>query len=283
MAESTLSVADLSSLKVADLKKELKERGLPCSGNKTELIERLQAHLEADTEDLSIGDTTIGLNDTDPVSDTKLDMSIDDSLLHEETTDVQNKAAIPASNTQTTSVVTEKPVRAKITMSDEPKGTANGHETTAKKQLSDAEKLKLRTDRFGVQSEADKKKSRAERFGLSTTTTTTTAGATQKPGKIVNTPVTAADLDKLKKRAERFGTVVSTSLSKVAEIEKLQQRSERFGTSVAPTLSKIEEQDKINKRKARFGAVAPSGVTGTLSSDDVEAKKRKRAERFGMQ
>merc|ERR1711915_908930 len=47
--------ADLSKMKVADLKKELKARGLPVVGNKNELVERLQEAILAGGEVLTGG------------------------------------------------------------------------------------------------------------------------------------------------------------------------------------------------------------------------------------
>ena len=47
-----MDVMDLSAMKVADLKKELKSRGLSTSGNKSELIDRLQLAL-AKPDDLN--------------------------------------------------------------------------------------------------------------------------------------------------------------------------------------------------------------------------------------
>ena len=47
-----MDVMDISAMKVADLKKELKSRGLSTSGNKSELIDRLQLAL-AKPDDLN--------------------------------------------------------------------------------------------------------------------------------------------------------------------------------------------------------------------------------------
>ncbi|KAA8591468.1 hypothetical protein FQN60_002411 [Etheostoma spectabile] len=47
---------------------------------------------------------------------------------------------------------------------------------------------------------------------------------------------------------------------------------------VANSKATIEEDEKLKKRKERFGVTAAAGVA---VSADVEAKKMKRAERFG--
>uniref|UniRef100_A0A4W5R4D1 SAP domain containing ribonucleoprotein n=1 Tax=Hucho hucho TaxID=62062 RepID=A0A4W5R4D1_9TELE len=107
------------------------------------------------------------------------------------------------------------------------------------------ERVQKRAERFNVPASADGKKAiRAARFGLPAA-----APPTSSPGVTVNKS-TAVSVEQLKKRAERFGGNVS-SVSK-----------------------KVEEDEKLKKRKERFGILA--AVT-----PDMEAKKRKRSERFG--
>ncbi|XP_063964216.1 SAP domain-containing ribonucleoprotein-like [Lytechinus pictus] len=132
------------------------------------------------------------------------------------------------------------------------------------KPVSDVEKKALRAQKFGVAaslSDADKKKARAERFGMPA------PGSQAKPTATV--------------------TPTSKGISMSVNSDKLKQRAERFGKSVSPTAVKTEESERIRKRKERFGAVTISAPgskakTSAVGSDDVEAKKLKRAERFGM-
>uniref|UniRef100_A0A1A7XHN0 SAP domain-containing ribonucleoprotein n=1 Tax=Iconisemion striatum TaxID=60296 RepID=A0A1A7XHN0_9TELE len=110
------------------------------------------------------------------------------------------------------------------------------------------QRLQKRAERFNVPASAESKKAiRAARFGLPTDATS------PSPGAVANSKATV-NLDQLKKRAERFGMNVSSVSQKVVEDEKLKKRKERFGI-----------------------------LTGTsaVGSGDVEAKKMKRAERFG--
>lgn len=109
------------------------------------------------------------------------------------------------------------------------------------------ERLQKRAERFNMPATAESKKAmRAARFGL--------PGDTKSPslGSVANSK-SAVNVDQLKKRAERFGVNVS-SISQ-----------------------KIEEDEKLKKRKERFGI-----LTSASGGADVEAKKMKRAERFGM-
>nr|ACM09223.1 Nuclear protein Hcc-1 [Salmo salar] len=60
--------------------------------------------------------------------------------------------------------------------------------------------------------------------------------------------------------------------------EKLQKRAERFGMNVSPVAKTVEVDEKLKKRKERFGILTAAAAVG---AEDSEAKKRKRAERFG--
>ncbi|XP_031581593.1 SAP domain-containing ribonucleoprotein [Oreochromis aureus] len=113
--------------------------------------------------------------------------------------------------------------------------------------LSASERLQKRAERFNLPASSESKKAiRAARFGLPAT-------SSPSPGVVVNSKA-AVNVDQLKKRAERFGMNVS-SISQ-----------------------KIEEDEKLKKRKERFGVPTSAGSVG---ADDIEAKKMKRAERFG--
>ncbi|XP_034731571.1 SAP domain-containing ribonucleoprotein [Etheostoma cragini] len=113
---------------------------------------------------------------------------------------------------------------------------------------STGERLLKRAERFNLPATAESKKAiRAARFGDSTENTS------PAPGGVANSKATV-NVDQLKKRAERFGMNVSS------------------------VSQKIEEDEKLKKRKERFGVPAAAGV---VVSADVEAKKMKRAERFG--
>ncbi|XP_065098020.1 SAP domain-containing ribonucleoprotein isoform X3 [Paramisgurnus dabryanus] len=106
------------------------------------------------------------------------------------------------------------------------------------------ERLQKRAERFSIQPNADNKKAaRAARFGLPVPESSKGTSAI---------PKVSVDVEVLKKRAERFGMNVS-SVSK-----------------------KFEDDEKLKKRKERFGI-----LTSTAGSYDSEAKKRKRADRFG--
>ncbi|XP_013404173.1 SAP domain-containing ribonucleoprotein [Lingula anatina] len=223
MADSALTLDDLQGMKVADLKTHLKNLGLPVSGNKADLVQRLQEHFASANEDL--------LND-----------DLDDVL----TEDPPPKPAAQPT-TATKKPVTVKPLQEKrqsVTLTNNAIGGGGDHVTKVS-GMTDAERLAERAKKFGVVSEEAKKKLRAEKFGLPVPADT----KTKTSGNITTAP--AADLEKLKKRAERFGITTSSTLSNVDKQEKLLKRKERFGVVVGTTNSDVEEKKK--KRAERFG------------------------------
>ncbi|KAM9785854.1 SAP domain-containing ribonucleoprotein [Neosynchiropus ocellatus] len=114
--------------------------------------------------------------------------------------------------------------------------------------LSPTERLQKRAERFNIPASAEGKKAvRAARFGLPSNTSGPPAGQIANSKAPVNT-------------------------------EQLKKRAERFGMNVSSISQKIEEDEKLKRRKERFGILTNSGAAG---APDVEAKKLKRAERFG--
>ncbi|XP_035294697.1 SAP domain-containing ribonucleoprotein-like isoform X2 [Cricetulus griseus] len=98
--------------------------------------------------------------------------------------------------------------------------------------------------------------------------------------KVVKIPSGIPQTESTQKGAEPFNVPVSLESKKAA-------RAARFGISSVPTkgLSSdtkptAEDDEKLKKRKYRFGIVRSSAGSGT--TEDTEAKKRKRAERLGI-
>ncbi|XP_062401944.1 SAP domain-containing ribonucleoprotein [Sardina pilchardus] len=113
------------------------------------------------------------------------------------------------------------------------------------------EKMQKRAERFNMPPTAENKKAaRAARFGLPATASASSEGA-------------------------------SISAKTPVSVEVLKKRAERFGMNVSSISKKVEEDEKLKKRKERFGAVLAGAGAGAEGSEDAEAKKRKRAERFG--
>ncbi|XP_052224418.1 SAP domain-containing ribonucleoprotein-like isoform X1 [Dreissena polymorpha] len=224
------NMEDFTKMKVADLKKLCKERGLAASGSKAELVERLRAPVATEAASLD--------SELDFIDEHLLDS---DSVL-EESIDLKEKP-------KPEKVEVKKKPETKAPVS--PPGESETKPVVAKisSSLTPAEKIKQRAERFGVVNEDMKKQLRAERFG-----------ASDASGK----GASGGNVDVLKKRAERFGQVTASTLSKTEEEERIRKRKERFGeitsaTNNAPKIAKISfnasagDKDKLKKRAERFG------------------------------
>ncbi|XP_078572879.1 SAP domain-containing ribonucleoprotein-like isoform X4 [Branchiostoma floridae x Branchiostoma japonicum] len=269
----------LKKLKVADLKNELRSRGLTVTGNKQELLDRLQQHLETsgglraiptrppvppgmtlEEADLLSKDTSFVSGEGDDADDSLLagEEEEDEEEEEEQTTTQDNQE-----NTETTN--TAKPTVVTSVSSDDTK-------VPVKPPMSEAERLELRAKKFGGHSSEDAKKAaRAARFGTPVSAPTKTGTAAPVKGTTALSPL-------------GDNSAVSTEETG-PEMEKLKKRAERFGMNVSTVTQQAEEKEKLLKRKQRFGAVTAGAAVaaGTpVSSDEVEAKKKKRAERFGV-
>jgi len=252
------AVINLKKLKVAELKKELADRGLSTKGNKSELQARLERCLSeqgvvvsqdeseeiVDEHDVDEHDVEDDLeNDADDLDDVDVGEDVAEHLGAE---DLEEQAKDKEITKDT--MVAEKQEKAATSPVKKVPITPPGQKP-ASLTMTDDQKKAQRLARFGQSppgAEADKKQARAQRFGLSSPTSNGTAKSS---------PIVAAkdvDVEKLKKRAERFG-------------------------AVSPVMTKIEETDKLLKRKQRFGVAVVSSP-----ADSTDAKKKKRAERFGL-
>ncbi|XP_050309666.1 SAP domain-containing ribonucleoprotein [Anthonomus grandis grandis] len=273
--ESGTSTLDISKLKVPDLKKELKSRGLSTTGNKNDLVERLQTALKSsdiisnDTlneEDLlnEEDDDDVHLDEKEESIIGDLDSDLSDLPRAEkrksqpESAKVQSESGPPKKvilkrNTQepvakVVSKVSEEKVNV---LSDEGKPAENddGKKVIKLSELSVKERLEMRAKKFGVSSLGDeaKKLARAERFGQTSNSSNSNSAASI--------------------------TLNGTSTN----IDVLKQRAARFGGSVSSVISSLEVKEKLEKRKERFGG---GGTINGKSSTDIEAAKAARLERF---
>ncbi|CAH1238694.1 SARNP [Branchiostoma lanceolatum] len=259
----------MKKLKVADLKNELRARGLTVTGNKQELLDRLQQHMETAGDpkapllpeaELLSKDTSLLSGEGDEADDSILAGEEEEEEDDEEEEEEQTTAQDNQENTETTNTAKPTVVTSVSSESDDTK-------VPVKPPMSEAERLELRAKKFGGHSSEDAKKAaRAARFGTSVSGPTNTAA----PAKGATTLSPLGD-----------NSAISTEETG-PEMEKLKKRAERFGMNVSTAVQSEEEKEKLLKRKQRFG-VATAGAAGTpVSSDEVEAKKKKRAERFGL-
>ncbi|XP_067934920.1 SAP domain-containing ribonucleoprotein-like [Watersipora subatra] len=267
---SELTSADLPKLKVQDLKRELKARDLSITGNKGELLNRLEEALKTLEAEALLEDAGNETDETSLVAETPVKPALSAGSLKVGDAVKGSAAAKSASPLQ---AVTAPPIPGSTTIT--AKGTTTDEvESTEQKKLSRAERFGVvsedvakskRAERFGIVSEEDKKAQRAAKFGLPV-----------ENGSSKNSDAA----EKKSKRAERFGITASTDAADSAEIteearQRLLKRKERFGEVTSSLVNKADTDEKLKQRAARFGAIAPSVVT-----TEDEGKKKKRMERF---
>lgn len=248
MADSSYEkgLTELSKMKVADLKIELKQRGLPTTGNKNELVERLQLAIHGDSA-LSLDETTEEILDEDAVLG---DEEIEELSSKPDSQEVSEKRKLSTeSNVSAKKIVlNRKPVIEEIKneQSEKIEADTKAASDTAppeKKiiklsELGIKERLEMRAKKFGLPlSEAAKKEARSARFSVN--------NQNNKSAASVKTPVHTT-------------------------YEVLKKRAERFGTSVSSLMEKAELEARIEKRKARFGEVKPANDKVFLNKVKIE-------------
>ncbi|XP_015603243.1 SAP domain-containing ribonucleoprotein isoform X1 [Cephus cinctus] len=248
MADSSYEkgLTELSKMKVADLKAELKRRGLSTTGNKTELVERLQLAIHGDST-LSLDETAEEILDEDAVLG---DEEIEELSSKPDSHEITEKRKLSTDSNignPKKIVLNRNPIIEEIQIdqkkeneNDSKKSESGASEKKVIKlsQLGVKERLEMRAKKFGMPlSESAKKEARSARFN--------TNNQNNKSAASVNTPVHTT-YDVLKKRAERFGASVSTLMDK-AELEaRIEKRKARFG-EVKPVEKVFQNKIKIVK------------------------------------
>nr|CAI5818556.1 unnamed protein product [Callosobruchus analis] len=269
----TLDSSDFSKMKVPDLKKELKIRGLSTSGNKTELIERLQRAVKSTdsggTESVDDLEEDLLNDDDDDHIDTNesvLESVLEDSITTqkrkcEDAPKLESKSLAPPPpkkviliRNNSCSSEAAKPVS--VSKEEAKQENKNGdvkhpdekHDKSGKtviklSQLTAKERLELRAKKFGASAITTdiKKAVRAERFGLS-----------DNSANSITSDRTAPSVDILQKRAARFGGSVSSVMSSLENQEKLEKRKARFGTVSVTNGTTVSAADKAKERLERF-------------------------------
>ncbi|EFJ52083.1 hypothetical protein VOLCADRAFT_103091 [Volvox carteri f. nagariensis] len=254
-----VTLEEVDKLKVNELKAACKELGLEQTGNKADLVARLKAALSQqqaggqETVGDGVAPATIALANKDGKHDAAATAAVEPNTV--EATGPE-APSVPTAAAGTAAAGSEKS-RARIAFSDSEAAkfealkvqVVNTAPVEKPKQMTEAEKIRLRKERF-KDPDMERKKQRAQRFNL-----------------------IDADLEKEKmmKRAERFGT-------KHPELEQIkkEQRAARFGI--------VDEETKKKQRLEKFKPLSnPAKANFNLSvkqDDDFEAKRQARAARF---
>ncbi|XP_047034686.1 SAP domain-containing ribonucleoprotein [Helicoverpa zea] len=270
MADST--VIDVTKMKVVDLRKDLKARGLPYSGDKAELVARLQAAMSQDEHgDINLDSDEI---DSDGVLEDEDDKSQGDILDDSAVDTLNEELALSEQQSPTKPTAEVKPPRTlkrRITSTEAPKDksedtkSSDNRESAAKKivlnravsitsppkttedkeEIVPPEANPPSSNKIKITADIDAKtrlELRAKRFGL---------------------PVKMSEDERKEARKQRFGQnapskspILSDTGSLSENMEKLKKRAERFGQSVSKIMTDIEKKEKLEKRKAKFGGVA---------------------------
>ncbi|XP_055614194.1 SAP domain-containing ribonucleoprotein [Uranotaenia lowii] len=291
---------DISKMKVADLKKELKNRGLSTLGNKNELVDRLQA---------AIVDGVDALEDTANSEDLLDDDELNDDILEEEDDKLKDNTA---EEDQILKSPTPSSMASKSESPDQPKLDAlkDGLELEEKgktlilppKKVALKRNISISVPTPAVVTTATEtvladSKSDSD-GGTNNGTTPSTDEPQRKVIKLTELsaqerlelrakkfgPQSAEAQDaKLQARAARFGigggaattttgsAVKTSDTSSLVSAEALKKRAERFGVSVSDKMVKLEQDEKLIKRQQRFGGSATANAV-TLPTTTTTGK-----------
>lgn len=290
---------------MADLKRELKVRGLPITGNKNELQERLQAAMEGEPllEDSSIAGEDI-LDEEGVLSDeekilgsdenellksptttptailgkmtsTDKDSVIEDDIL-ESPTIATKKVVLKRKSSINSGIVLETSNTTKENTEPSPPKERKMSERNPITMGDDEQAGKAPTKKLKELSMQERLEMRAKKFGIESKpqATATVMTAKEKNAAISVAPVVSSEkqVELLKKRAERFGCVTSTNLAKLDAEERLLKRKQRFGGNIETSVKSTE--DAGNNTSSTAVKVTPA------ANDEWAEKARKRLERF---
>uniref|UniRef100_A0A0N5AWE1 SAP domain-containing protein n=1 Tax=Syphacia muris TaxID=451379 RepID=A0A0N5AWE1_9BILA len=228
------------------LREQLKSRGLPVGGAKAALIDRL-------TESYLNEEKILNADGNMTKEDEALDASVNEDDVLGTSPAKKLKADADVSDVKEALVenLTESP--AQELPEKKPEEPVSEKQKRAGLPESEEEKKKLRAERFGLTGSGDsieeKKRKRAERFGLNVD------DKSKKEGLAIE------DDEKMRliKRAERFG------------LELKDKNQSKYGDLTGVDVASAEV---LERRVKRFG-ICNEKV-------ELEIKKQKRAERFGL-
>lgn len=230
-------MADYSQLKVNELKEILKERNLPLSGTKKEIISRLEADDAAKGDNDAKGDASGEFKTEDKSGDKAEDQTEGNGTKTTESNAPDTAAAAAAEATGDPSselVVPKEP--APVTAAPADKAESSNGETPAAQSTEDKT--------AEVIAALEKKLERAKRFGNEDPDTEKRLARIKKFG-LASLPSPASNSAKVSKKQQKK----QGNAPKAAQGETKQAKPE------TPALS-AEEEEKRRKRRERFAASA---------------------------
>ena len=261
MADST--VTEVSKMKVVDLRKELKSRGLSYTGDKAELVARLQTAMSQDDHaDINLDSDEIDsdgvLEDeddksqTDILDDAAVDSISEDLALREQLPPLKSTEESKPAKTLKRKITTETQEKVlskecaskKIVLNRATSITSVSATPVADADVNISAETKPSDNKIKLTGDIDPKtrlEMRAKRFGL---------------------PVKMSDDERKEARKQRFNqnsanTNIKTNITGTLSenLDKLKKRAERFGQSVSKIMTDIEKKEKLEQRKAKFSTV----------------------------
>ncbi|XP_022836036.1 SAP domain-containing ribonucleoprotein [Spodoptera litura] len=268
MADST--VTDVTKMKVVDLRKELKSRGLSYTGDKAELVARLQAAMSQDEHgDINLDSDEI---DSDGVLEDEDDKSQGDILDDNAVDTLNEELALSEQPSPVKTTPEAKPPRTlkrRITSTEISKEKTEDNKSTESKESASKKIVLNRAISITSTSEKsveDKDAAEAEINPTSNkikiTADLDTKTRLEMRAKRFGLPVKMSEDERKEARKQRFGQTVSAKSTAISNsgtsvnLEKFKKRAERFGQSVSKIMTDIENQEKLAKRKAKFGGSA---------------------------
>jgi len=256
-----LTPEKINALKVPELRKELKDRGitLPASAKKGDLVAKLREVIEG----AAVGHAVV-------VGNVVQQPTVAQATVIQSAASGQQasptKTIIQPQSTNGTTTATKATAGAPSTATSTPSivSTTGVKKVTSVSTVNPIERIAARAARFGVTPPAS----------------TTPSLPTPETSTTIKHEKVSEQLEVLKKRADRFGEVVSTTVKTLEEKEKLTQRAQRFNLSA-------EEVNPVAKlgliKKSPPGKQSISAPTTTVKrSAEEEERLRKRRERFGL-
>jgi len=262
-----LTPENINALKVPELRKELKDRGitLPASAKKGDLVAKLREVVEG----AAVGHAIVVGNVVQ--QPTVVQATVSQSAASGQQASPTKTIIQPQSSNGTTTA-TMKLTKATAEIPSTATSTPSAVSTTGIKKVSSVSTVKP-IERIAA---------RAARFGVTSSASTTPSLPTPETSTTIKHEKVSEQLEVLKKRADRFGEVVSTTVKTLEEKEKLTQRAQRFNLS-AEEVNPVAKLGLIKKSPPGKQSIsAPTTTTTVKRSAEEEERLRKRRERFGL-
>lgn len=257
---------DISKFKVADLKRELKVRGLSTSGNKQELMDRLQETLDSTEDGLALKSP---LSNSDPESgdDEDIGDNTDNNTLPDDIDEeklLNTPSDIPTSTTNSSNLLKRK---------SENQVSSSTESLNQPKRISLSQHSKISFEESGKENTDSGK-----------TESVAPVSAIDSERKVIKLSGLSVQ-ERLELRAKKFNVPLPTEAKLEARAERFGLKSEPTGAAGVKSNAPSVDNDLMKRRAERFG-LASSSITSspspTLSTAELEEKKKARAQRFGL-